>query len=109
MAVGQQPPRLGRVAFWWTFAGVYVCWNASTLLGAVAGSLVDPRSFGLDAVVPAAFLALLAPRLRAGVLEPRIAVVAAAIAAVLIPFTPAGVPVLAACGALLLAVRLRTP
>jgi predicted branched-subunit amino acid permease len=109
MAVAQPDPPLARVAFWWTFAGVFTFWNLSTLLGALAGSLLDPASFGLDAVVPAAFLALLAPRLRNGVLEVRIAIAGAAIAAALIPFTPPGVPVLAACGALLLGARLREP
>ena len=107
MAVAQPRPELARVAFWWTFAGVFTCWNLSTLLGALAGSVVNPSTFGLDAVVPAAFLALLAPRLRTGQLEKRIALVAAVIAAVLIPFTPPGVPVLAACAALLLAVQVR--
>jgi predicted branched-subunit amino acid permease len=107
MAVAQPTPELSRVAFWWTFGGVFTFWNLSTLAGALAGSLVDPADFGLDAVVPAAFLALLAPRLRDGAVERRIAVGGAAIAAVLIPFTPAGVPVLAACAALLLAARLR--
>jgi predicted branched-subunit amino acid permease len=109
MAVGQQDDALARVAFWWTAGGVFVFWNISTLLGALAGSVIDPVDFGLDAVVPAAFLALLAPRLRSGALERRIAVVAAVIAAALIPFTPPGVPVLAACAALLLAFRLPGP
>jgi predicted branched-subunit amino acid permease len=104
MAVAQPEPALGRVAFWWTFGGVYVCWNLSTLLGAAGASVLgDPRRFGLDAVVPAAFLALLAPRLRTGAIERRVAVAGAAIALVLIPFTPPGIPVLAACAALLLA------
>ncbi len=76
MAVAQPSPALARTAFWWTFGGVFVFWNLTTLLGAVAGSLVDPASFGLDAVVPAAFLALLAPRLRSGILERRIALAA---------------------------------
>jgi predicted branched-subunit amino acid permease len=106
MAVGQPNEELGRVAFWWTFAGVFTFWNLTTLLGAVAGSLIDPATVGLDAVVPAAFLALLAPRLRAGVLERRIAAVAALIAFLLIPITPAGVPVLTACAALLVAFQL---
>jgi predicted branched-subunit amino acid permease len=107
MALAQPTPDLSRVAFWWTFGGVFTFWNLSTLFGAVAGSLVDPANIGLDAVVPAAFLALLAPRLRSGVLERRIAVAGAVIAAALIPFTPPGVPVLAACGALLLSARRR--
>jgi predicted branched-subunit amino acid permease len=108
MAVARRAPELGRVAFWWTFGGVYVFWNVATLLGAIgARALGDPTKFGLDAVVPAAFLALLAPRLRAGVLERRVAVAAAVIALALIPLTPPGVPVLASCAALLLARTVR--
>jgi len=107
MAVAQPSAALSRVAFWWTFGGVFVFWNISTLLGALAGSLVDPAAYGLDAVVPAAFLALLAPRLRTGAIERRIALAAAVIAAALIPVTPPGVPVLVACAALLLSVRMR--
>jgi predicted branched-subunit amino acid permease len=65
MAVSRRDPTIARVAFWWTFAGIYACWNATTLAGAVgAQALGNPAKFGLDAVVPAAFLALLAPRLR---------------------------------------------
>jgi predicted branched-subunit amino acid permease len=70
---------------------------------AAAHALGDPAKFGLDAVIPAAFLALLAPRLRRGAVERRVAVGAAVIALVLIPLTPPGIPVLAACAALLLA------
>lgn len=104
MAIAQKSPQLSRVAFWWTFGGVFVFWNLATLLGAVGTSaLGDPNRFGLDAVVPAAFLALLAPRLRAGAIERRVALGGAAIAVVLIPLTPPGVPVLASCAALLLA------
>lgn len=104
MAVAQPVPALGRTAFWWTFGGVYICWNLATLLGAVgAHALGNPTRFGLDAVVPAAFLALLAPRLRTGAIERRVAVVSAAIALILIPFTPPGIPVLASCASLLLA------
>jgi predicted branched-subunit amino acid permease len=105
MAIGQRDPALSRVAFWWTFGGVFVFWNISTLLGALAGSLIDPSTYGLDAVIPAAFLALVAPRLRSGAVERRVATGGAVIALVLIPFTPPGVPVLASCAALLLAGR----
>ena len=68
--------------------------------------MIDPASIGLDAVVPAAFLALVAPRLRAGRVEKGIALGGAVIAAVLIPFTPPGVPVLAASAAVLIGVRM---
>ncbi len=108
MAIGQRTPELSRVAFWWTFGSVFAIWNLATLVGAAGTSaLGDPNRFGLDAVVPAAFLALLAPRLREGGIERRVAGGAAVIALVLIPFTPPGIPVLASCAALLLAGRVR--
>jgi predicted branched-subunit amino acid permease len=107
MAIGQRDEPAARTAFWWTFGGVFTFWNLSTLLGAAgAGAIGDPNTFGLDAVIPAAFLALLAPRLRAGRLEKKIALAGAVIAFVLIPITPPGVPILAASAALLLAVTL---
>lgn len=104
MALGQREPRLSRLAFWWTAAAVYFFWNVFTLLGAIGARLLgDPRRLGLDAAVPVAFLALLAPRLRAGLLPVRVAIAGAVIALVLIPLTPPGVPVLASCAALVLA------
>jgi 4-azaleucine resistance transporter AzlC len=106
MAVARPQEHLARLAFWWTFGGVFTFWNLSTLIGAVAGSLIDPRAVGLDAVVPAAFLALLAARLRAGPVERRVAIGGALIAVLLIPITPAGVPVLVATAAVLLAGRM---
>lgn len=110
MAVAQTDPALSRVAFWWTFGGVFTFWNLSTLLGAAGASAFgDPAKFGLDAVIPAAFLALLAPRLRDGRVERRVALGGAVIAAVLIPVTPAGVPVLAATAAVVLASTVRVP
>jgi predicted branched-subunit amino acid permease len=90
------PPGLAGTGFWATGAAVYVLWNLGTLLGAVgAARLGDPASYGLDAAVPAAFLALLAPQLRdrAGLL---VAAGGGLLALVAVPFTPAGVPVLLA-------------
>ena len=116
MALGQSRLQLSRLAFWSTAAAVYVLWNLSTLLGAVgAQALGDPKRFGLDAAIPAAFLALLAPRLRAVLDGPRfaarrsrlVAAGGAVIALALIPLTPPGVPVLAACAALALAADIR--
>jgi predicted branched-subunit amino acid permease len=110
MAVAQRDERLGRTAFWTTFAGVFAFWNLFTAVGAIgAGALGDPRRFGLDAVVPAAFLALLAPRLREGRVSWRVAAGGAVIALVLIPLTPPGVPVLASAAALVLATERRRP
>jgi len=93
-----RPPdsRWARLAFVWTGAAVFVGWNLATLLGALgAQALGDPRTLGLDAAVGAAFLALLWPQLRQSY-RPMVAAGAVVVALVLVPFTPAGVPVLAA-------------
>jgi predicted branched-subunit amino acid permease len=88
--------RAGRLGFWATGLSVFVLWNAATLLGALAGSTVgDPRAYGLDAAVPAAFLAMLAPRLRDRQTW-TIALAAALVAVAVVPLVPAGVPVLVA-------------
>jgi branched chain amino acid efflux pump len=74
------------------FAG----WVGGTIVGALAGSAIgNPETLGLDAMFPAFYLSLLAGELRSG--DARLAAaIAAAIALVLIPFVPPGVPVLAA-------------
>ena len=96
MARAQDDPAAGRYAFLATGISVWLCWNTGTLVGAlVGGGLGDPRTLGLDAMFPAAFLALLAPQLRRPG-APVAAIVGAMIAAALVPFTPAGVPVIAA-------------
>lgn len=91
-----------RLGFLATGVGVFVFWNLATVIGAVAGErLGDPRAYGLDAAVGAAFLALLWPRLTQS--RPRsVGVIAAALALCLVPFTPAGLPVLAAAAVALL-------
>jgi len=102
MSLSQTETSLRRLAFWVTGAGVFVFWNGATLLGAFgAKALGDPARLGLDAAVPAAFLGLLAPWLRsAGLLQRSIALIAALVAAALIPLAPPGVPVLASVAAL---------
>jgi predicted branched-subunit amino acid permease len=99
--------RAGRLGFWATGLAVFVLWNLATLVGAVAGNAVgDPRTYGLDAAAPAAFLALLAPRLDN---RPAwvIAVVAAMVAVAVVPLVPAGVPVLVAALVPVVAVLVR--
>jgi predicted branched-subunit amino acid permease len=91
-----QGERAGRLGFWATGLSIFVLWNAGTLVGALAGTVIgDPRDLGLDAAVPAAFLALLAPRLRE---SPAwlTAVAAAVVAVAVVPVVPAGVQVLVA-------------
>jgi 4-azaleucine resistance transporter AzlC len=103
MGVTRESTPAARVGFLTTGVSIFVLWNLMTLVGAVAGEAIgDPRTFGLDAAVGAAFLALLWPRLH----ERRnqvVAVLAAAVALGVVPFTAAGVPVLVAGGVALLA------
>jgi 4-azaleucine resistance transporter AzlC len=83
-------------AFLATGFSVFVFWNVGTLAGALLGSGIgDVRDYGLDAMFPAAFLALLAPQLRRPG-APLTALAGALIAVALLPFVPAGVPILAA-------------
>ncbi|MFC0715679.1 AzlC family ABC transporter permease [Cellulomonas biazotea] len=100
-AVGtaQRTTAAARAGFWWTGVGVFVLWNAFTLLGALLGdALGDPRRYGLDAAAAAAFLALVWPRLLgpAATLARGVAAGAVVVALAATPFLPAGVPVLLA-------------
>ena len=91
-----------RTGFVVTGASIFVLWNLFTLAGALGGAaLGDPRTYGLDAAVGGAFLALLWPQLR-GALARGVAALAVAVALGVVPVAPAGVPVLAAGGVALL-------
>ncbi|OLD27011.1 MAG: branched-chain amino acid ABC transporter permease [Actinobacteria bacterium 13_1_20CM_2_65_11] len=94
MAIARDSAPESRFAFWATGISVFTLWNLGTLIGALAThALPDPKVLGFDAAPPAAFLALLAPRLRAR--EPiAIALGAGLIALVCLPFVPAGIPLL---------------
>jgi predicted branched-subunit amino acid permease len=85
-----------------------VGWWGGTAIGVVlGGALGDPETLGLDAAFPAFYLALLVGEVRSG-RALGAAVLAIAIALVLVPFVPPGVPVLAAAAAALVGLR-RTP
>lgn len=96
VALAQPTRASSRVGFWVTGVGIYLGWNSMTFLGAILGdALGDVSAFGLDAAAAAAFVGLLWPRLTSG--EPVVvAVIAAVVTAVAIPFAPTGVPVLLA-------------
>jgi 4-azaleucine resistance transporter AzlC len=75
---------------------LYLAWFAGTIVGVIGGDFLGkPEDLGLDAAFPALFLALLVPQLKS-----RQAVAAAigggAIAFCLVPFSRAGIPVVAA-------------
>jgi predicted branched-subunit amino acid permease len=103
VSVTQPEPPAQRLGFWVTGLAVFVMWNLMTIVGAVVGNaLGDPRRFGLDAAAPAAFCALLWPRLKSGDAR-AVAAVAALIAVVVAPHAPAGIPVLVAALAAIVA------
>jgi 4-azaleucine resistance transporter AzlC len=103
MSVTRDSTPAARLGFLTTGISIFVLWNLATLGGAVAGNeLGDPRAYGLDAAVGAAFLALLWPRLHSR-RNQLVGAAAAAVALGIVPVAPAGVPVLAAAGVALLA------
>jgi predicted branched-subunit amino acid permease len=99
MAITRDSHRAGRLAFWATGIALFSLWNLGTLAGALAThAFSSPKVLGLDAAPPAAFLALLAPRLRAR--EPlAVALAAGALSLILLPFVPAGIPLLVVAAA----------
>jgi predicted branched-subunit amino acid permease len=110
LAVAAPDRKLARLAFLVGGASIFLTWNLTTLLGSLgAGALGGAALAALDAVVPAAFLALLWPRLRKGFPEAaaqrRVALGGAVVALALTPFVPAGVQVIAAVVAVVLAGR----
>lgn len=107
VALAQPTPRAARTGFLTTFVALYVTWNLSTLAGALGTSFLgDTDALGLDVVGPAAFLAILWPRLQGSAELRWLAAGAAAIALAATPFLTPGVPVLlAAVAVLVLLVR----
>ncbi|CAN5304842.1 AzlC family ABC transporter permease [soil metagenome] len=84
----------------------YVAWVAGTAVGVLVPAL-DSRALGLDAILPAFFLTLLYAEVR----DRRrlaVAVAGAAIALLLVPVTPPGVPVLLAGSAALVGLYQRS-
>jgi predicted branched-subunit amino acid permease len=100
-AIGTRGGRARRRVLLGAGAVIYATFVGGTVVGVLGGGMIgDPAHLGLDAAFPALFLALLGTQLT----SPRARVAAllgAAIAIALVPFTPAGIPILAAalaCG-----------
>lgn len=105
VATAQPDDRTARAGFWATGLSISATWNVTTLIGGLgAARLGNPDTYGLDVVGPAAFLALLWPRL-AGRVERHVAVAAAVVAVATTPLLPPGVPVLLAALAALSGAR----
>jgi len=72
------------------------CWIGGTALGAAVDLGSDGSEIGIDVIFPAFFLYLLFAEAHGGAHPYRVAAGGALIAFVLIPLTPAGIPVVAA-------------
>lgn len=95
LATAQPDPASARRGFWAAGIAVFVLWNAGTIAGWFLTGAIDVEATGLDAAIPAAFVALVWPRLDRP--SARLAaVVGAAVALLAAPVLPAGAPVLLA-------------
>ena len=98
----QSTHELRRYGYLWGGLSVFVLWNATTLIGvsvlSEAESLIT--DLGIDATIPAAFLGLIWNKLE-NIKHRAVAVIGAITALILIPFTPAGIPVIAAASAII--------
>ncbi|MDT4990660.1 MAG: hypothetical protein QOH97_552 [Actinoplanes sp.] len=94
--LAQSDPVRHRRVYWLIGVTLFTSWNAGTALGVwLGGATGDPATLGLDAAFPAALIALILPSLRDR--DTRlVALAGAAVAVLLTPVLPAGLPVLAA-------------
>jgi 4-azaleucine resistance transporter AzlC len=106
-AVSQREGRVDRDRLVGAGLLLMLAWCLGTIGGVLGGSaLGDPQDYGLDAMFPALFLALLVgqldgPRTRAA------AVLGALIALALTPLVPPGVPIVVAAAGAVLALAVR--
>ena len=89
-------PARRRHTYWLIGITLFTSWNAGTALGVLLGGATgDPAAFGLDAAFPAGIVALILPSLRDR--DTRLVALSGAALAVLVtPIVPAGLPVLCA-------------
>jgi len=83
-------------------------WIGGTVIGVLLGGILpDPATLGLDAIFPAFFLSILVSEARANSSERVLQAIALAsvITLALLPWAPAGVPIIAASAAALLGLR----
>jgi 4-azaleucine resistance transporter AzlC len=85
-----------------------VAWGGGTAVGVFAGDAIDPDRVGLDVIFPAFFLGLLIEELRRGLAQVQAAVLAGAVAVLLIPIAPPGVPIIVSCVGALVGLRGRS-
>lgn len=98
--LAEQDPARRRPTYFLIGGTIFTFWNLGTLLGVLLGGATgDPATLGLDAAFPAGLIALILPSLRDRVTR-RVALSGAAVAVLLTPVIPAGLPVLCALAGL---------
>jgi predicted branched-subunit amino acid permease len=94
--LAEKDPARRRRTYWLIGLTLFSTWNAGTALGVwLSGATGDPNAFGLDAAFPAGLIALIWPSLRDRSTR-AVALTGAAVAVLLTPVLPAGLPVLCA-------------
>ncbi|MGA1051589.1 MAG: AzlC family ABC transporter permease [Ilumatobacteraceae bacterium] len=94
LAVQQRTPEMVAEVFWRVTAAMFAGWYLGVVVGVFLGNVIgDADRFGLDAVFPAALLAIIGNllRQRAGAVA---AAVGGGLCLVLVPVAPAGVPII---------------
>jgi 4-azaleucine resistance transporter AzlC len=107
-AVSQRDGRVDRDTLIGAGVVLMLAWCAGTVGGVLGGSaLGDPEDYGLDAMFPALFLALLVGQLDGRRERATAAVAGALIALALTPLVPPGVPIVAAAAGAAIALAVR--
>ena len=94
VAIQQPEPSQVIRAYWWVTGALHLGWWVGTFAGVFLGNFIgDADRLGLDAVFPALLLAIIANllRQRPGFVA---ALVGGVVCASLMPFAPAGVPII---------------
>ena len=103
VASNHESHALRRYGYLWGGLSVFIVWNFMTWVGVelLSGTGTLVQDLGIDATIPAAFLALVWPKLS----TPQHRLLAgsgAVLAFLLVPFVPPGIPVIASAAAVLL-------
>lgn len=109
LAVQQHDAARVVAVFWRVTAAMFAGWILGTFVGAGLGNVLgDADRFGLDAVFPAALLAIIGNLLRRGD-GALAAAVGGGLCLLLIPIAPAGVPIIASLAGAVVALGVREP
>lgn len=103
LALQQDKREPQRAVFWQSGVAIFGTWNLAVIIGVVAGHhIADTHALGLDAVLPAILFALIRPNL-ADRSTRRACALGCTIALITMLWLPAGLPVVASVGGLLVA------